>query len=83
MCPVGYVGSAVAGGVWVAPPVWCGRYGCAVPIREFPLIGSCFRCGCVGAVAERYTANSSVKGAGEVWYGLCWSISVRGGSAGV
>lgn len=76
-CGVGNAGAGV--GVWVVSPVWCGCYGCVVPIREFPLIGSCFRCGCVGAVAERYTANSSVKGAGEVrWDAVLVSIGVRG-----
>lgn len=34
-----------------------------------------------GAVAERYTANGSVKGAGEVWWdAVLVSISVKGKS---
>lgn len=79
---MGYVGDTrIVGGAGVVSPVRCGCYGCAVPIREFPLIGSCFRCGCAGAVAGRYTANRSVKGACVVRLdAVLVSISVMGKS---
>lgn len=77
MCPVGYVGSTVAGGVWVVSPVRCGCYGVLillrVPSNRFGWQGGAD----AGAVAERYTANSSVKGAGEV--GCCAGLDKRQG----
>lgn len=60
---------------------WCCSSGVGATGCSIHLIGLCFGCGCVGAVAERYTANSSVKGAGEVrWDAVLVSISVKGKS---
>lgn len=73
VCPVGYVGSTVADGAWVVPPVRCGRYGVLYSSESSIQPVLCFGCGCVGAFAGWYTVDNSVKGVGVVGGMLCWS----------